>query len=269
MYSGNYQLTYGMERAPGNDIEFRRAIRLTLDYTQLATTINGDYGKAPGAGVIPPSTKGHDASLPVLAQNLDEANAILDAAGYIDADGDGFRDYPDGSKMVVMVTPQYSASQDLLNRIADVVMNSLGKVNIQTIIDEESKANSEIWEANMIDGKYDLFIGYTTSGVAAYNTAFRYFLADAREGDTSWIWGTYHSDEFRDTYFAMSEAISEQVYLENVKKLQSMASEVAFAQALCWETAFFPYRTDKYTGWDNYPSWGVIHARTWHELVQK
>jgi len=269
-YAGNFQLTYGMERAPGNDIAFRKAIQTGLDYTQLATTINGAYGKAPGAGIIPPTSKGYDASLPILSQDIDKANALLDEAGYLDADDDGWREYPDGSELVVLVTPQYSkSSQDLLNRIADVIMSSVDKLGIQTLVDEESLANSEVWEANMIDGKYDLFIGYTTSGMASYSTSFRYFLADAREGETTWIWGTYHNDDFRDTLFAMTEAISDDVYIANAKKLQNMAAEDTFAQALCWETAFFPYRTDKYTGWHNYPSWGVINARTWHDLELK
>ena len=268
-YSGNHQLTYGMERAPGNDLAFRQAVCLALDYTQLGTTINGDYAKAPGAGIIPPTAKGHDPSLPVLQQDIEAAKKILDDAGYIDTNSDGYREFPDGSEMVVLVTPQFSASQDLRNRIADVIMDSLSKVGIQTKIDESSLASSEVWEANVVDGKYDLMIGYTTTGMAAYSSAFRYFLADAREGDTSWIWGTYHNDEFRDTLYAMQEAISEEEYLSNVKKLQQMASDEVFAQALSWETAFFPYRTDKYEGWDNYPSWGVIHPRTWHELTQK
>lgn len=269
-YSGHYQLTYGMERAPGNDKAFREAVRDALDYEQLAITINGDYGLAPGAGIIPPNNRGHDARLPILARDLDAAAARLDEAGYLDADGDGWRDFPDGSPMEVLVTPQFSAaSQNLLNRIADVIMANLGDVNVKTALDEASLANSEIWEANVTDGAYDLSIGYTTSGVASYTTAFRYFLADAREGETTWIWGTFHDDEYRDTFFAMQGAISDDVYLENLQKLQQMAADEVFAQALAWETAFFPYRTDRYTGWTNYPSWGVINVRTWHDLTTK
>jgi Bacterial extracellular solute-binding proteins, family 5 Middle. len=268
-YSGNFQLTYGMERRAGEDIAFRKAVRFALNYSQLGMTINGNYAKAPGAGIIPPSAKGYDASLPILEQNIEEALKILDEAGYIDVDGDGFREFPDGTTMEILVTPQFAASQELLNRIADVIMDSLKRVGIRTKIDEASLANSEVWEANIVNGQYDLSIGYTTSGMAAYASAFRYFLADSKVGDESWIWGTYHNDKFSDTFFAMQKAISEEDYIMNVKILQGMASEVVFAQALSWETAFFPYRTDKYVGWDNYPSWGVIHARTWHELKQK
>ncbi len=270
-YSGNFQMTYGMERKPCEDINVRKAIRLALNYEKLATVINGQFGKAPGVGIIPPTAKGHDSSLPMLKMDLDAANKMLDEAGYVDKDGDGFRDMPDGSTLDIMVTPQYSTkNQEILRRIADTVIASLKEVNIKTHIDQESLRNGEVWEQNIMDGKYDLAIGYTTSGMAVYSSSFRYFLADPRfEGEKTWIWGTFHNDDYRDTYFAMVQAINEDGYMENSKKLQKMADDYAFAQALCWEKAHFPYRTDKIEGWDNYPSWGVIHARTWFELTAK
>ena len=67
----------------------------------------------------------------------------------------------------------------------------------------------------------------------------------------------------------MTQAVSDEVYIENCKKLQKYMADTIDAQALCWETAFFPYRTDKYTGWNNYPSWGVINSTTWFELTAK
>ena len=61
-FSGCYQMEYGKDRAPGNDQAFREAASFAIDYNQLATTINGEYGKVPGKGVIPPSCKGYDES---------------------------------------------------------------------------------------------------------------------------------------------------------------------------------------------------------------
>lgn len=266
-YSGHFQITYGMERKPANDINFRKAIRLALDYDKLSTVINGGYGTAPGAGIIAPSCNGYDSSIPKLKTDLEEAKKILDEAGYIDKNGDGFRDYPDGSVLDVMVTPQFSKKPEMLNRIADTVMASLTEIGIKNHIDQDSMRNAEIWEKNIIDGKYDIFIGYTTPGIANYTSAFRYFLADTRfEGESTWIWGTYHNEEFKNTFFDMQQATNNEDYVKNIKKLQKMAEEVAFAQSLCWEKAFFPYRTDKYEGWKNIDSWGVIHPETWFNL---
>lgn len=267
-YSGHYQITYGMERTPCEDIQFRKAVRSALDYEMLTTVISGGYGTAPGGGVIAPTTKGFDPSIPILKTDVEEANRLLDEGGYLDADGDGFRDYPNGERLDVMVTPQFSkSSQELLNRIADTIMASLGRVGIKSHIDEESLRNSEVWEQNVIDGKYDISIGYTTSGVARYTSAFRYFVALPRfEGEQTWLWGTYHDEDFTKTFYDTSLATNDDDYINGMKKLQQMANEECFAQALCWEKAFFPYRIDRYTGWKNYPAWGVINSRTWFDL---
>ncbi len=270
-YAGNYQMTYGMERKPCEDINVRKAIRLALNYDKLAKLINGEYGKAPGVGIIPPTAKGHDSSLPMLSMNLDEANKILDEAGYVDSDGDGYRNYPDGSELDIMVTPQYSSKKgEILKRIAETVMASLKEVNIKTHIDEESLRSSELWEKNIEDGKYDLAIGYTTSGYAYYFSSFRYFLGDPRfEGEKTWVWGTFHNKEYHDAYFDMVQALSDEQYNENSSKMQKMAEEYCYGQAMCWEQAFYPYRTDKYKGWINFPGWGVIHAKTFFNLTEK
>ena len=98
----------------------------------------------------------------------------------------------------------------------------------------------------MVDGNYDMNIGYTTSGVAQYRTAFRYFVADVLPDDTentagsTWIWGTNHDPKLTEETWGITYAASEAEYLEHVKNLQKMASEDLFAFALCWERAFFP-----------------------------
>ncbi len=270
-FSGHYQLTYGMERKPGEDLEFRKAVRTALDYKQLAVAINGKYGTAPGTGIIPPTVTGHDPSLPKLQQDLSAAAKILDAAGYVDKDNDGWRDMPDGSPLDVMVTTQYSVKRrELFMRMAEIIMNSLKEIKVKTHIDEESQRSDEVWEKNIEDGKYDLSIGYTTTGMAQYSSTFRYFLADPQFPEQkTWIWGTFHNDDFRDAYFAMIKAVNDEGYISNARKLQKMANDIVYAQALCWEKGHFPYRTDKYEGWINKPSWGPIHGKTWYTLTGK
>ena len=269
-FSGCYQMEYGKDRAPGNDQAFREAASFAIDYNQLATTINGEYGKVPGKGVIPPSCKGYDESLGSLEFDADKAAEMLDEAGYKDVDGDGYRELPDGSPMDLSVIPQYSSkSMDMRNRIAEVVMNSLDKVGIKNHVDSDSISNSEIWEDTVTKGNYDISITLTTSGMASYSTAFRYFMGELREGESSWLWGTIRDDSFRDTYYAMTQAVNDEQYIENNQKLQQYVADTMAAEALCWETAFFPYRTDKYTGWENYPSWGAVHATTWYRLTAK
>lgn len=276
-YSGNYQVTFGMEEGHVfTDKAAREAVVKCLDWDLITNIINGEYGEIPGSGVISPSCKGFDDTLWRFYQDTEEANQILDDAGYEDTDGDGYRENPDGSQLDVKVTPQYSSKdQELLNRLADVIMASMEEIGIRTHIDEESLQSDEIWEANMVDGNYDMNIGYCTSGTAQYRSAFRYFVADVLEDDTentagsTWIWGTDHDPELTEEVWALTYAASEEEYLEHISNLQKMASEDLFGFSLCWEKCFFPYRTDKYENFSNWDSWGVINAETWYSLTAK
>lgn len=268
-FSGSYQMLFGCSREPGSDLNFRQAVVYAIDYPTIAATTCGEYGRTPNRGILNPACKGFDETISMLEYNPDTANEMLDAAGYVDADGDGWRDLPDGTAMDLAVIPQYSSKMEVRSRIGEIVCTSLKAVGINCHIDEDAISNSEVWEDKVTNEEYDVSITFCTSGVAAYSTAFRYMLADLREGDSGWHWGSYHSDELKDTFYAMTEAINDEAYLENVTKLQHLADEEMFALTLDWETGFFPYRTDKYEGWDNWDSWGVIHCETWFNLTAK
>ena len=268
-FSGSYQMLFGCSRTPGDDVNFRQAIAYAIDYPTIAATTSGSYGKTPNRGVLNPACKGFDGSIAMLEYSPDTAGEMLDAAGYADADGDGWRDLPDGTAMDLAVVPQYSSKMEVRSRIGEIVCTSLKAVGVNCHIDEEAISNSEVWEDKITREDYDISITFCTSGVAAYSTAFRYMLAELREGDSGWHWGSYHSDALKDAFYAMTEAINDTQYLENVTRLQHMADEEMFAMTLDWETAFFPYRTDRYEGWDNWNSWGVIHAETWFTLTAK
>ena len=268
-FSGSYQMLFGCSRTPGDDVNFRQAIAYAIDYPTIATAVSGSYGKTPNRGVLNPACKGFDETIGMLECNPDTAVEMLEAAGYVDADGDGWRELPDGSAMDLAVVPQYSSNMEVRSRIGEIICTSLKAVGVNCHVDEEAISNSEIWEDKITNEDYDISITFCTSGVAGYNTAFRYILAELRDGDSGWHWGSYHSDAFKETFYAMTEAISDDQYLENCQKLQHMVDEEMFAMTLAWQTAFFPYRTDRYEGWINYPSWGVIHAETWFTLTAK
>ena len=116
--------------------------------------------------------------------------------------------------------------------------------------------------------EYDISITFTTSGML-YSTPFRYMLAELRDGDSGWHWGSCHDPRLKEYYYAMTEAINDEQYIENSRNLQHLADEEMFGLTFAWQTGFFPYRTDMIEGWDNWQSWGVINARTWFDLTAK
>lgn len=260
---GNYQLVFGFNEQPTDDLTFRKAVRSALDYELLRVTIGGEDGQIPHSGIVAPPNKGFDSSLPELTQDVDGANALLDEGGYADADGDGWRDMPDGSELNVLITPQYNKTrQALYLRIAEVLKTNLEAVGVQTTLDEESVRNSDHATEVRKQGTYELYIGYTSPGVAMYDTAFMYIIGD--NGNNPW--GTCLIPEFVAAYEAKKTAGSYEEYNAAMKELQAIADEQVVGLALCWDKAYFPYRTDQYEGWNNYPGWGAINNSTWYTL---
>lgn len=105
----------------------------------------------------------------------------------------GWRDMPDGSELNVLITPQYNKTrQALYLRIAEVLKTNLEAVGVQTTMDEESVRNSDHATEVRKQGTYELYIGYTSPGVAMYDTAFMYMIGDNDNNR----WGTCLLPEF-------------------------------------------------------------------------
>ena len=83
-------------------VALRRAIGLGYDNHEEIRWIRRSLGLA-AQSVIPPSTYGYDAQLRSEMSEYDpaRANALLDLYGYADRDGDGWRERPDGSPLVL------------------------------------------------------------------------------------------------------------------------------------------------------------------------
>ena len=57
----------------------------------------------PATQLLPPGVDGHDAALPAKRASYDPAaaRALLDRFGYVDRDGDGYRERPDGTPLAL------------------------------------------------------------------------------------------------------------------------------------------------------------------------
>ena len=94
-------------------VALRRALALAYDADKEITLLR--RGQAiPAQSIIPPLLSGYDPALKseMSDHDLPRARALLDLYGYTDKDGDGWRDRPDGSPLVL----EYSAQPDQTSR---------------------------------------------------------------------------------------------------------------------------------------------------------
>jgi len=96
-------------------VALRRAISLGYDVeAELVRVRRGDA--VPSQGVVPPTSSSYDPGLHTEMSEYDpaRAQALLDVYGYVDHDGDGWRDQPDGSPLAIeMATQPEQASRQL------------------------------------------------------------------------------------------------------------------------------------------------------------
>lgn len=111
-------------------VALRRAISLAYDVNR-EITLYWKGNAIPAQSPIVPHTSGYDPAFKSEMSDYDpaRAKALLDAFGYVDRDGDGWRDLPDGSPLVLDMT----TSPDQRFRILDELLKkSMDAVGIRT-----------------------------------------------------------------------------------------------------------------------------------------
>jgi ABC-type transport system substrate-binding protein len=114
-------------------VALRRAIALASDVRREIDLVRRGQAIAAQSG-IPPHTYGYDPALKSVNSDYDlpRAKALLDVYGYVDRDGDGWRDQPDGAPLVI----DYATQPDAISRQFDELwkknMDALGvKLNFK------------------------------------------------------------------------------------------------------------------------------------------
>ena len=135
------------------DVNVRQAIRFALDRQAISDALLA--GTVSPTDSIYASSPFEDTSLGVTPHDIEQANALLDAAGWVDSNGDGTRD-KDGVELVLRYS---STNAGWRNNIQAVVQQQLAEVGVGTIL--EAYPASEFfgsWSNNGINaaGEYDI-----------------------------------------------------------------------------------------------------------------
>jgi peptide/nickel transport system substrate-binding protein len=139
-------------KAPTDDINVRKAMILAVNQAELAQTAFQSLGQ-PAYGVISPSTWGYSKESASLYQyNLEEAGSLLDAAGWVDSNGDGIRE-KNGEKLTID-WPDNPAWSEAFNELLSGYLANAG-FDVQYRSMDDGAAYEE-----MLAGKYSLTYMY-------------------------------------------------------------------------------------------------------------
>jgi len=110
-------------------VALRRAIALAYDGMLEIEQVR--MGQAiPAQAIIPPQESGYDPALKteMSEHSVARANALLDLYGYVDRDGDGWRDLPDGSPLLL----DYASQPDQASRkLQELWRKATASINVR------------------------------------------------------------------------------------------------------------------------------------------
>ena len=164
-------------------VALRRAVGLAFDGDGLVNHVFGGFGIR-AQSTIAPFTSGYD---PAYKSKMSDysparAKALLDLYGYVDSDGDGWREQPDGSPLVLSMAT-LSSQQD--RRSNEVWRRCMDAVGLKMVFDvstwpellKKSRAGTLMmwgysWSATSPDGGYFLGLAYGPNAGEANDPRF-------------------------------------------------------------------------------------------------
>ena len=166
-------------------VALRRAIALAYD-TEKEIRRHWRNQAIPAQGFIPPNTWGYDPNFKTEMSEFNpaRATALLDMFGYVDKDGDGWRDMPDGTPLVLAYSTQPSAADRELDEMWQRSMSAVGiKITFKTgnwpgNLKDARAGKVMIWRlgnsASSPDGGALLDLGYGPQKFATNLAGFRH-----------------------------------------------------------------------------------------------
>ncbi|MBI5259362.1 MAG: bicyclomycin resistance protein [Burkholderiales bacterium] len=108
-------------------VALRRAISLAYD-VRAEVVLARRGGAAPAQSPIVPHTSGYDPAFKSEMSDYDpaRARALLDLYGYVDRDGDGWRDKPDGSPLLLEMATEPEQRNRTFNEVWKKGMDAVG-----------------------------------------------------------------------------------------------------------------------------------------------
>jgi len=143
-------------------VALRRAISLAYDIQEDVNLVRNRTAIA-AQGILPPGVLGYDANF-TLGQRYDpaKAKALLDMFGYVDRDGDGWRERPDGSPLVFHYTTEPDTSSRMFAQLWKKDMDAVGiRMTVSVAQWSENRKKSKLgklqawflsWGADYPDG---------------------------------------------------------------------------------------------------------------------
>ena len=148
-------------------VALRRALALSYDAQREIDLVRRGQGLPPQS-ILPPGLPGYDAQLKseMSTHSIARAKALLDLYGYVDKNGDGWRDMPDGKPLVI---EHHAETTQLSRELQGLWQKAFSAVGVR------SEFRTAQWQENIKASRAGKLMMWNTGWVAALPDA-SYFI---------------------------------------------------------------------------------------------
>jgi peptide/nickel transport system substrate-binding protein len=227
------------------DLQVRLAMAYATDKQKIIDVVLLGLGQ-PGIGLIPSGLGDwFNSSIRDYDYDVDKANQILDTAGYMDTNGDGIREMPDGSKPLTFHL-NYPSSDNSAPRIAELLSEMWKQIGITL---EIQAVDSDALTAKCCPAfDYDVMIwGWTADPDP--NTLLIVPTTDSIP--TGYNETGFSNPRYDELYKQQSVELDLKKRHEMVWEMQSIVHENVPYIIPYYAFAIQAYRLDRFTGWQD------------------
>jgi len=121
-------MLFNLRTEPLNIRDFRIAIAHAINKSEVIDKVLFGFGRI-ATGPIPSNHWAYTPNVTIYDYNPELARRMLDNLGFRDIDGDGYREFPNGSKLVLTIA--YNSGSVIIERTAQLVQEMLRKIGIR------------------------------------------------------------------------------------------------------------------------------------------
>jgi peptide/nickel transport system substrate-binding protein len=250
---------YNSPNSKGNpvllDEKFRQALEYAVDRQKVVET--AFYGYAtPGSSLIVPYSKYHwqPPAADLFGYDPAKAKAMLDAAGYKDVNGDGYRETKQGKPLSLRLLVTTDAPENQVT--AKFVVKWFKDVGIKavlSVVDAGVLINAQYaYTGNTYTPDYDMFIWYWTQDV---DPAFMISIyTPAQIG--GWSDCLWTDPQYTNLSNEQAQTIDEAKRIPLVQQAQQIFYQASPYIVFTYPSQLEAWNSNKWTGWTRAPSNG-------------
>lgn len=235
-----------------NDVNFRRALSMLVDRQTIVDIAGYGYPLVNSDPSMLGELYKAFANPEVATQygkygqfDLAAGAALLDESGYVDADGDGFRDNPDGTPIALDIEVP-NGWTDWIDAV-QITIESLTEAGLNA---KMSTPEAAVWTQDLIEGKYSMTLNALASAANPYFPYRRSFNPDdfGKSRFTAPHWENAEVMELLNQYSQVKDEAEQKALMD---KVQLIVAEAMPVIPVYNSPSFYEYNTRRFTGWAN------------------